>query len=50
MDPTNSPKALKSLKIRFELSALVLVYVPTFRVAFGATLLEFEVEVEAKYQ
>ena len=43
MDPIDTAKAFKWLKIRFESSTMVLTTVTTFGVAVGATILVVEV-------
>ena len=50
MDPIDTPKAFKWLKIRFESSTMVLTNVSTFGVAVGAPVLVVEVEDEVGYQ
>jgi hypothetical protein len=49
MNPIDSPKPFKSLKIRFESSTMALTNLTTFGVAGGATVLAVEVEVENRY-
>jgi hypothetical protein len=48
-DPIDTSNALKSLKIRFESSTVVLKNVPTFGVAVEATVVAVEVEVLDRY-
>ena len=50
MDPIDTSKAFKWLKIRFESSTMVLSKVTTFEVTVGATVLVVEVKVEDRYQ
>ena len=50
MNPIDTAKAFKWLKIWFESSTMVLTNVTTFGVAVGATVLEVEVEDEDRYQ
>jgi hypothetical protein len=48
MDPINAPSELKSLKIKFKSSTMILSNVTTFGVAARANLLAVEVVVEFK--
>jgi hypothetical protein len=45
----DSPKIIKSLKIRFESNTMALTNLTNFGVAVGATLLAVKVEVEDRY-
>ena len=49
MDPIDTPKAFKWLKIRLESSTMVLTNVMTFGVTAGATVFTVAVEVEDRY-
>ena len=50
MDPIDTPKLFKRLKIRFESSTTVLTNETTFGVAVGVTVLAVGVEDEVGYQ
>ena len=43
MNPIGTPKSFKWLKIRFELSTMVITNMTTFGVAVGATVLAVKV-------